>query len=146
MLPCWNTPRRRSWTNPFAIPRRRDLSLRGTPETWDLHGLLMNFTTDPELSPDRLTLERVLQGRKLLMPAEQLMQPRDPQHDEIADMHFDEGMLEWIKPEDVEGLHIPETDREVMWPLVKDHKGGFFMVHIHCAGGEMRWELHESFK
>lgn len=67
-------------------------------------------------------------------------------HDEIADMHFDEGVLEWIRVEDVAGLDIPDTDREVMWPLVQEHRGGFFQVHIDCSVQPMQWDVRESHK
>lgn len=66
--------------------------------------------------------------------------------DEIIDMHFDEGEMEWVKIEEVEKLDIPLTDRQVMWPLVQSHRGGFFIVHIDCSVEPMRWELRESRK
>jgi len=75
----------------LSIPRRRELELTGTPDAWDLHNLLIRFTQDSTIAQDRLTLERVLIGRQLLMPAEQLMRPQDPQRDEIA------GMLESVR-------------------------------------------------
>jgi len=72
---------------------------------------------------------------------------RPVRHDEIASMHFKEGDLEWVKIEDVEGLDIPTTDRQIMWPLVRAHRGGgFFMVHIDCSVRPMKWEVRESHK
>jgi len=72
---------------------------------------------------------------------------RPIQRAEIANMQFKEGNLEWAKIEDVEGLDIPATDRQVMWPLVRAHRGGgFFMVHIDCSVEPMRWEVRESHK
>jgi len=65
-------------------------------------------------------------------------------HAEIPNMHFDEGELEWVEPERVEQLEIPYTDRQVMWPLVNKHRGGFFMVHIDCTQEPMKWTVHES--
>jgi len=67
-------------------------------------------------------------------------------HQEIAQMTFDEGRLEWVPAEDVEKLDIPFTDREVMWPLVRSHRGGFFMVHIDCHEDPIRWRVQESVK
>jgi 8-oxo-dGTP diphosphatase len=67
-------------------------------------------------------------------------------HDEIAAMEFDEGTLEWIPIQRVAELDIPFTDREVMWPLVQSHRGGFFMVHIDCSVEPMRWTVQESVK
>ncbi len=71
---------------------------------------------------------------------------RPIRHDEIANMNFNEGQLEWVQVEDVAGLDIPETDREIMWPLVCEHRGGFFMVHIDCSVSPIQWTVQESFK
>jgi 8-oxo-dGTP diphosphatase len=69
---------------------------------------------------------------------------RPVRHGEIAEMQIDEGTLEWVRGEDVDNLHIPETDRRIIWPLVHQHRGGFFTVHIDCTGGEHRWTVQES--
>ena len=65
-------------------------------------------------------------------------------HEEIASMEFDEGVMEWIEPSRVPSLDIPETDRAVMWPLVQQHRGGFFMAHIDCRQEPFVWQLQES--
>jgi 8-oxo-dGTP diphosphatase len=65
---------------------------------------------------------------------------------EIPHAEFDEGRLEWHRVEDVERLPIPETDREVMWPNVRRHRGGFFMVHIDCSKSPMQPRLCESWR
>jgi len=67
-------------------------------------------------------------------------------HDEIEQMDFEEGTLEWICLDDLAGLNIPDTDREVIWPLVQEHRHGFFMVHFDCSALPMRWTLQESMK
>jgi 8-oxo-dGTP diphosphatase len=64
--------------------------------------------------------------------------------DEIANMDFDEGTMEWIEPDRVPDLGIPDTDRLVMWPMVQQHRGGFFMVHIDCRTDPFTWDLQES--
>lgn len=55
---------------------------------------------------------------------------------------IDEGLLEWVAPEQVGALNIPKTDRDVIWPLVREHAlflnpqrqtPGFFSVHIDCT-------------
>ncbi|MHC4219147.1 MAG: NUDIX hydrolase, partial [Planctomycetota bacterium] len=38
---------------------------------------------------------------------------------------FNEGTLEWKRIDEVADLPIPRTDRQVMWPLVQAHRGGF---------------------
>ena len=63
---------------------------------------------------------------------------------ELAWTEFREGTLEWIDPEAVSDLPIPETDRAVMWPLVCAHRGGFFMVHIDCREQPIRSQVMES--
>jgi 8-oxo-dGTP diphosphatase len=62
-----------------------------------------------------------------------------------------EGRLEWFRPEEIEGLPLPRTDREIIWPLVRKHesvgadgKPGFFTVHIDCSGDVMRWEQSQG--
>lgn len=64
-----------------------------------------------------------------------------------------EGRLEWFHPEQIEGLPLPDTDRRIIWPLVRSHeKGGpgggpgFFTVHIDCSAtdGKMVWAVEQS--
>ena len=56
---------------------------------------------------------------------------------------FDEGRLEWHPPQAIEGLGIPDTDREVIWPLFWEYRGRFFMAHIDCGGGRVDWTLDQ---
>ena len=69
---------------------------------------------------------------------------RPIEHGEIARMEFEEGILTWVSPADVPSLDIPRTDREIMWPLVQQHRGGFFSVSIDCTVEPIRWTLEES--
>ena len=66
--------------------------------------------------------------------------------EEVHTMDFDEGRLEWVDVERVHDLAIPETDAKFMWPLVREHRGGFFMVHIDCTVTPMTWIVTESVK
>ena len=59
---------------------------------------------------------------------------------------FSEGTLEWKRIDEVSDLPIPRTDREVMWPLVQSHHGGFFTVHIDWSEADISWKVHESVK
>ena len=63
---------------------------------------------------------------------------------ELDRVEFDEGTLEWVPEADVENLPIPETDQRVMWPTVRAHRGGFFMVHIDCSTDPFTWKIQES--
>lgn len=63
-----------------------------------------------------------------------------------------EGSLEWFDEADIDALPLPETDRRIIWPLVRAHEGsadqrpGFFAVHIDCSRGErdMTWTIDHS--
>ena len=67
-------------------------------------------------------------------------------HEEIPEMEFDEGVLEWVPLDQVEQLDIPETDRRALWPTVQEHRGGFFAIHIDCNSDPFEWELLESMR
>jgi 8-oxo-dGTP diphosphatase len=70
---------------------------------------------------------------------------RPIRHDEMKWTQFEEGQLEWKHPSEVSALDIPRTDRDVMWPLVQEHRGrGFFAVHIDWAQDGIAWKVHES--
>lgn len=63
---------------------------------------------------------------------------------EIPSMELDEGRLEWVPQEQVERMPIPQVDREILWPLIRRHRGGLFFVDIDCACDPIRWVLRES--
>lgn len=45
----------------------------------------------------------------------------------------------------VNGLRLPDTDRESIWPWFWQHRGGFFAAHCHWqADGRSIWTLEES--
>ncbi len=50
---------------------------------------------------------------------------------------FDEGRLEWHDPDEIEHLPMPATDRDHLWPLFWEHRGGFFAAHLDCRGGRI---------
>lgn len=62
-----------------------------------------------------------------------------------------EGRLDWFAPSELANLPVPETDRNVIWPLMErayartdaSGKPGFFAVHIDCREG-MRWSVEEE--
>lgn len=62
-----------------------------------------------------------------------------------------EGRLDWFRPDELDGLPLPETDRRIIWPLVKRHEPrspnglpGFFSIHIDCRNGEMIWTVDQE--
>ncbi len=60
---------------------------------------------------------------------------------EIKRMSFREGTLEWHAWDQAMDLNIPETDRHVIYPLVRRFHGSFFHAHIDCRGEAMKWWL-----
>lgn len=68
---------------------------------------------------------------------------RPVQAGEIVNAEFDEGKLEWHAVESLGDLAIPETDRQVIWPLFLRYRGRFFMAHIDCAGGRLSWRVEQ---
>ncbi|HXJ59700.1 MAG TPA: NUDIX domain-containing protein [Verrucomicrobiae bacterium] len=56
-----------------------------------------------------------------------------------------EGRLAFFARGQLAGLALPETDREQIWPLFWQHRGGFFAAHCHChPDGRNSWTLEES--
>src|SRR5262245_41354591 len=43
-----------------------------------------------------------------------------------------EGRFEFFAPDQLPLLKLPQTDREQVWPLFWQHRGGFFAAHCHC--------------
>jgi 8-oxo-dGTP diphosphatase len=44
----------------------------------------------------------------------------------------EEGIFEFIPLDEVSKRPIPKTDRDVLWPLFRKYRGGFFSVSIEC--------------
>lgn len=70
---------------------------------------------------------------------------------EVAPVVMREGSLEWHAEARLDDLPMPETDRRIIWPLVRRHEGagdgsrsGFFAVHIDCTGAEIEWTVQQS--
>src|SRR6059058_1733771 len=56
-----------------------------------------------------------------------------------------EGRFAFFRRDELNGLTLPRTDRERIWPWFWEFRGGFFAAHCEClAGGEHRWTLEES--
>lgn len=58
-----------------------------------------------------------------------------------------EGRLEWFTRAQLEALPLPETDREIIWPLFwknrESNPGKVFAVHIDCSGEKMAWRVEQ---
>lgn len=56
-----------------------------------------------------------------------------------------EGRFAFFSRAQLAGLKLPQTDRERLWPLFWQHRGGFFAAHCHChADGRNEWTVEES--
>jgi tRNA(Arg) A34 adenosine deaminase TadA/ADP-ribose pyrophosphatase YjhB (NUDIX family) len=56
-----------------------------------------------------------------------------------------EGVFGFFSASELEQLSMPETDRERIWPLFWEHRGGFFAVHCRMEpGGQRIWTIEES--
>jgi 8-oxo-dGTP diphosphatase len=56
-----------------------------------------------------------------------------------------EGTFEFHSCEALNQLAMPETDREMIWPLFWQHRGGFFAAHcVTSAGQPNQWTLEQS--
>ncbi len=70
---------------------------------------------------------------------------------DIEPFEMREGRLDWFEPGEIDGLPLPETDRKIIWPLVRKLDGrnpneppGFFSVHIDCLGDELTWTIEQE--
>jgi 8-oxo-dGTP diphosphatase len=59
----------------------------------------------------------------------------------IERMEFNEGTLEWHDPKSVYDLKIPDTDRQVIFPLMEKYPDEFFHAHIDCVGERLDWHM-----
>jgi 8-oxo-dGTP diphosphatase len=69
---------------------------------------------------------------------------------EVPAQDIREGRLEWFTPGEIDALPLPDTDRKIIWPLMKRHEPksagglpGFFAVHIDCRDG-MKWVVEQE--
>jgi 8-oxo-dGTP diphosphatase len=62
----------------------------------------------------------------------------------VERMTFDEGTLEWHDRAAIDSLDIPQTDRQIIWPLFWRHRRSFFMAHIDCRDGALRWTVQQG--
>ncbi|MCS7336649.1 MAG: NUDIX domain-containing protein [Verrucomicrobiae bacterium] len=56
-----------------------------------------------------------------------------------------EGKFAFFAQDKIASLPLPDTDRQQIWPLFWQHRGGFFAAHCHChRDGHNEWTLEES--
>ncbi len=55
-----------------------------------------------------------------------------------------EGTFEFVPVTKVAKRSIPATDRKILWPLFRKHRGSFFAVSIKChRKGVLSWKMDE---
>ncbi len=100
----------------------------------------------------------------------QILQPSDLHLTGLVSEHGYEGQAHWlmflfevkrrlatVPPPHPEGefgffprsalpdLWIPQSDRETIWPLFWQNRGGYFAAHCHChSSGRNEWTLEEG--
>ena len=56
-----------------------------------------------------------------------------------------EGTFCFFRRDEVSSLHIPQTDRDIIWPMFWKHRGGFFSAHWRChTDRPHEWTVEES--
>ena len=56
-----------------------------------------------------------------------------------------EGRFQFFAPDQLATLELPQTDREMIWPLFWRHRGGFFAAHCHThPDGRNQWVIEQS--
>ncbi|GIW74141.1 MAG: hypothetical protein KatS3mg103_0663 [Phycisphaerales bacterium] len=78
---------------------------------------------------------------------------------EVEERQIPEGRLRWFEPGCLAELALPQTDRQVIWPLVQAHDDpalhalpgdaqgplpGLFAVHIDCREHDLRWTVEQT--
>lgn len=57
----------------------------------------------------------------------------------------EEGAFRWASLKELKGLPLPGTDREKIWPLFWEHRGGFFVANCQCTKDQPdEWTLLQS--
>ena len=57
----------------------------------------------------------------------------------------EEGSFHWVTVEELQKLPLPGTDREKIWPLFWEHRGGFFVANCQCTKDQPdEWTLLQS--
>jgi hypothetical protein len=56
-----------------------------------------------------------------------------------------EGRFQFFARSALDGLKVPQTDRERIWPWFWRFRGGFFAAHCHCRpDGGTEWTFEEG--
>ncbi len=62
---------------------------------------------------------------------------------QVEEQAIPEGILEWHEPADLNQLPLPETDRQVIWPLFWQYRRKFFSAHIDCRQGLIKHQIEQ---
>lgn len=69
---------------------------------------------------------------------------------EVPEQTIPEGRLAWHHADELESLPLPDSDRKIIWPMIRRHdtggeRPGFFALHIDCGDDGLTWSVEESF-
>lgn len=127
--PCGGKLRTEVGESPYACARR---------EAWEEIGLRISAR---QLHLTGIVSEHGYEGRAhwLMFLFEVL-----PKLETLPPPHR-EGRFELFKASRLQELKMPKTDREWIWPLFWQHRGGFFAAHCHCHDDDRHeWIIEES--
>ena len=64
---------------------------------------------------------------------------------EKAPSPINEGTFALFARKEINGLQLPQSDRDHIWPLFWKHRGGFFSAHCHCHEDRPdEWTIEQS--
>lgn len=55
-----------------------------------------------------------------------------------------EGKFQFFTEQELKHLRVPQTDREMLWPLFWEHRRGFFAAHCQIGPEERKWHVLQS--
>lgn len=127
--PCGGKLRTESGESPYACACREaaeELGLGLTPRDLHLTGLVSERGYAGQAHWLMFLFEVLLRLRRLPPP--------------IA-----EGAFAFVRRDALATLPLPQTDRQRIWPLFWQHRGGFFAAHCDCqTAAQHTWTLEAS--
>lgn len=56
----------------------------------------------------------------------------------------EEGRFKFFSQTELFSIEIPETDKQIIWPLFLENRNGFFSVHCKCEpNNQFQWSVQE---
>lgn len=129
--PCGGKLRTELGESPYQCACREaaeELQIQTTPQDWHLTGLVSEEAYEGQAHWLMFLFE-------LKHPLKTLPPP------------IEEGTFQFFHQDELDRLPLPRTDREKIWPLFWQHRGGFFAAHcISSPDGPDQWTIEESWR